>query len=120
MGAGVNREGQIDQWATSLQAGRTIVYKYDLPGESLYDTPTVFFTADFLRAPSFDWTVDFSGAHCDYVRNGHWLQDECGCRAYCLAGVIAKSPDPLRVWRLTGNVDEHRPDVVGYEGKWPD
>lgn len=89
---------------------RTIVYKYDLPGESLYDTPTVFFTSDFLSEPSFDWVVDWSNSAC---------LSHCATPK-CMAGVIVKSPDPARVWRLTGRIDPLRSDDPGYEGRWPD
>jgi hypothetical protein len=108
----MNKDGQIEQHHTG-GCCRTIVYKYDQPGESLYDTPTVYFCSDFINRPSFDWTIDFSGSDCYWVRCGN------ACHERCMIGVLVKSPDPPRVWRLTGEIDPNR-EGLNYQGRWPD
>ena len=107
----MNRTGEISSHSPSWYR---IVYKYDLINESLHDTPTVFFHADFIRDPSFSWTVDWSdGAQCLHIRN------HMPCHETHMAGVLLKHAETGRVWRLTGNTD---PDADGlvYEGRWPD
>lgn len=107
----MNRTGEISHRTHYWQL---VVYKKDEDDESLFDTPTVFFAADFIRNPSFSWTADWSGGtQCPFIR---LLMP---CHETHMAGVLLKHGKTGRVWRLTGNTD---PDADGlvYEGRWPD
>jgi hypothetical protein len=69
----------------------------------LFDSPEVFFSVDFLVNPPHWFTVDFPPG----AKEG----DEVD-----VTGTIVRLPKLNRVWRLTGEVDDHH----GYRGVWPD
>lgn len=89
---------------------------------SLFDQSRVYFTHEFIVAPTTGWTIDPSASECKYVRRNqidHWhLLHPQGCSfPMCMRGVLVRSLDPHRIWRLTGDYDLKG---NGYEGVWPD
>lgn len=95
-------------------ASETQLLVYQKADKPVIDCPTVYFHIDFIRTPSFGWTVDFTGSKCYYVTS------KClPCHENCMEGVLLKSRHDLRVWRLTGRADPDTDDLC-YEGRWPD
>lgn len=75
----------------------------DIP---VYDCPEVFFSAYFLADPPHWFTVEFPPPPDD-IAEGEEVD---------VTGTLIRMPQLGRVWRLTGEVDDHH----GYRGMWPD
>jgi hypothetical protein len=72
----------------------------------IFDAPEAFFSAEFLVSPPHWFTVE-SPPPPEDAQDG----DEVD-----MTGTLVKMPSKNRVWRLTGECDDHH----GYRGVWPD
>lgn len=84
----------------------------------LFDSPELWFSAEFLHRPLDGWEIDWtpSPLRCPdmlpkALGQGKILT-ECTSK-----GVIIKLPKLQRIWVLTGEYDWER---NGYLGRWPD
>ena len=94
----------------------------------IHDKQRVFFSGDFLVAPTVGWSVNWDASHadsgkCGVPKPGHERDFLAAHREFkdhgveCIRGTIVKCHNPHRVWVLTGKYDE---SSNGYEAVWPD
>lgn len=109
-------------WNTMSSRFMCIAYSKTVqPGDSaagvpVINSPTVYFTHEFLCYPSSGWSVDWDEVAqkaIEAVLNGAELTDN----PLLYAGMIVKCHDPQRVWVLTGEFDQAG---NGFQGQWPD
>lgn len=93
---------------------------YRLSGRGLRDSPTAWFTREFLCGADEYWTVDWSTASCIFAAQAE-AYDVCMAahRPEHLRGtrVIFESKTEKMIWILTGEYDAAGD---GLEGRWPD